>query len=243
LSGERIPFLATQGAIRFVALAFIVLLAGCTANSERPLDAAIHSPSTVRIERLRNLALSWHIPSPHESIRGLRLFDDAPRPAAPGVAIVRSIVRANPRIGSFDALILANSALAAADRNQIDGRWFASTILQESAFDPLAISWAGAYGIAQFTPETAETYGVDALDPFDAIRGAARLLGRYRRAYASDADPYALADAAYNAGPGAVSRYHGVPPYAETREYISDIVERWARIAQDESPLPRARRR
>ncbi len=227
----------------FVALAFSVLLVGCTSNAERFFAENVSARGPARIDRLRDLALSWHIPPRHESIRGLRLFDDAPRPAAPAIAVVRSIVRANPRIGSFDALVLANVALAAAADNGIDPRWFASTILQESAFDPRAISPAGALGIAQFTPETAEAYGVDPLDPFDAIRGAAQLLGRYHRAYADSVDPYALADAAYNAGPGAVARYHGVPPYAETRDYISDIVERWARIAFDGSPPPRAKKR
>jgi len=217
----------------FVALAFSALLAGCTTIAERVFSENVFARGPARIDRLRNLALSWHIPPHHESIRGLRLFDDAPRPAAPGIAVVRSIVRANPRIGSFDALVLANVALAAAVENGIDPRWFAATILQESAFEPRAVSVAGAVGIAQFTPETAARYGIDPLDPFDAIRGAAKLLGRYRRAYADAPDPYALADAAYNAGPGAVAYYNGVPPYAETRDYISDIVERWARIAYD----------
>jgi len=223
-------------------LSFSVLLATCTTNAERFFSENASARRPARIDRLRDLALSWHIPPQHESIRGLRLFDDAPRPAAPGIAVVRSIVRANPRIGSFDALVLANVALAAAAENGIDPRWFAATILQESAFEPRAISAAGALGIAQFTPETAATYGVDPLDPFDAIRGAAKLLGRYHRAYADAPDPYALADAAYNAGPSAVAYYHGVPPYAETRNYISDILERWARIALDSSAPPRPKR-
>ena len=240
-SRERIPFLATRGAFGFVALAFTALLAACTTIAEQPHERGPSFPAQANVGRLRDLVLSWHIPPPVKSIRGLRLFDDAPPPAAPGVAVERSIVRANPRIGSFDALVLANAALAAADRNGIDTRWFAATLLQESAFEPRAISWAGAFGIAQFTPETAAEYGVDPLEPFDAIRGAARLLGQYHRAYAERNDPYALADAAYNAGPGAVAKYHGVPPYGETQDYISDIVERWARIAYDGARRPRAR--
>jgi soluble lytic murein transglycosylase-like protein len=53
------------------------------------------------------------------------------------------------------------------------------------------------------------------------------------------ANPYTAALAAYNAGPGAVDAYHGVPPYKETRDYIDDIVDRWARIARYETPLRR----
>jgi soluble lytic murein transglycosylase-like protein len=72
---------------------------------------------------------------------------------------------------------------------------------------------------------------VDPFDPYDAIDGAAQLLAQYVRAYDGRyANAYAAALAAYNAGPGAVSTYRGVPPYTETREYINDIVDRWAKI-------------
>ncbi len=61
---------------------------------------------------------------------------------------------------------------------------------------------------------------------------AARLLGAYYRQYRLQYDDaFATALAAYNAGPGAVAQYHGVPPYAETKAYVALIFERWARIA------------
>jgi len=102
----------------------------------------------------------------------------------------------------------------------------------KSAYDPQALSAAGAIGIAQFEIETADEYGIDPFDPYRAIPGAARLLASYVDAYRPMyVDPYAIALAAYNAGPGAVQRYQGVPPYAETREYIALIYERWGRIA------------
>jgi soluble lytic murein transglycosylase-like protein len=86
-------------------------------------------------------------------------------------------------------------------------------------------------------PETADAFSIDPLDPRAAMRGSARLLAsyvlRFRGRYA-DANPYALALAAYNAGPLAVERYGGVPPYHETREYINDIDDRIARITSDE---------
>src|SRR5581483_5125277 len=111
---------------------------------------------------------------------------------------------------------------------------------QESAFDPRALSWAGAIGIAQFMPETAADAGVDPYDPLSAIGGAGALLGSYARAYRSQyANPLTAALAAYNAGPGAVAQYHGVPPYAETREYIDDVIDRWAKISGYEKPIPR----
>jgi soluble lytic murein transglycosylase-like protein len=131
----------------------------------------------------------------------------------------------------MDALALAVVARDAARRQGVDPDFIAATLLQESAFDPNAVSNAGAYGIAQFTAPTAAFYAVDPFDARASIVVAARVLAAYltRYAHAGD-DPYALALAAYNAGPGTVSYYGGVPPYPETREYIADIHERWARL-------------
>ena len=131
-------------------------------------------------------------------------------------------------------------AAAAGRREGLDPDFFTATLLQESAFDPGALSAAGAVGIAQFTLPTAAAEGVDPFDWSAAIDGSARLLGRYVRAYTGQyADPYGAALAAYNAGPGAVAAYHGVPPYPETRAYIADIYDRWSRIVRDESSLAR----
>jgi len=161
----------------------------------------------------------------------MRLLVDAPRGSGALLAVVRSIVRANPRIGPIDALALAIVARDAARRQTIDPNFIAATLLQESGFDPTAISDAGAYGIAQFTAPTAEFYAIDPFDPRAAIAGATRVLAAYLMRYShADGDPYALALAAYNAGPGAVSYYGGIPPYAETQAYIADIHERWARL-------------
>ncbi len=159
------------------------------------------------------------------------MFTDAPRGSGPLASVVRSVVRANPRIDVLDALGLAVIAADAAKREGVNPQFIAATLLQESAFDPNAISSAGAYGIAQFTVPTARFYSVDPFDPRAAIQGATHVLAAYLTRYArAPGDPYASALAAYNAGPGAVEYYHGVPPYPETRAYIADIHERWARL-------------
>lgn len=98
----------------------------------------------------------------------------------------------------------------------------AAQLYAESGFNPFASSPAGAQGIAQFMPGTAHSYGLK--DPFDAdaaIDAQAHLMSDLLRQF--DNKP-ALALAAYNAGPGAVQRYGGVPPFAETRGYVSRIM-------------------
>jgi soluble lytic murein transglycosylase-like protein len=153
----------------------------------------------------------------------------------PEIAIARAVMRTNPRMTAGGAMVLAAATVRDARANDLPPEFLAATLLQESAFDPTALSPAGAVGIAQFTIDTADDEGVDPFDPFDAIDGAARLLSSYYRAYVPVyADPYAAALAAYNAGPGAVAEYRGIPPYAETRAYITLIYERWARISSFE---------
>jgi soluble lytic murein transglycosylase-like protein len=74
-------------------------------------------------------------------------------------------------------------------------------------------------------------------DPVASIAAAGSLIGGYVGDYRGVyADPYSAALAAYNAGPLAVARYHGVPPYEETREYIALIFDRWARMVSYERP-------
>jgi len=161
--------------------------------------------------------------------------------AHPELAIARAILRTNPRILASYALIFAGTTADAAREQSLPPEFLAAALLQESAYDPTALSSAGAIGIAQFMPETAASAGVDPYDPFDAIDGAAALLGGYVAGYRGRyADPYAAALAAYNAGPLAVAAYHGVPPYAETREYIALIYDRWARIVSYEKPFDSA---
>jgi soluble lytic murein transglycosylase-like protein len=186
----------------------------------------------VRIDGLRDAALSWHIPEPVPVIRGLRLLMDAGPRAPAAVRVAREVLRSNPRLDPVDALLLATRALDTARARGVAPAFLAATLLQESAFDPRAMSAAGAVGIAQFTIPTARMQGVgDPWDPADAIDGSARLLAAYVAGYQGRGeDPYALALAAYNAGPGAVGYYGGVPPYPETREYIGDVRTRWSRI-------------
>ena len=97
----------------------------------------------------------------------------------------------------------------------------AALLQAESGYNRWAVSPVGAQGIAQFMPATAHGMGLrDPFDPAQAIPAAGRLLGGHLRQFGS----IPLALAAYNAGPGAVQRYGGIPPYAETRAYVARIM-------------------
>ncbi len=90
----------------------------------------------------------------------------------------------------------------------------------ESGFNPNAVSSAGAEGIMQLMPSTAQSLGVNPFDPQQAINGAAQMLSGLIAKYGSV--PVALA--AYNAGPGAVDQYGGIPPYPETQAYVDQVM-------------------
>lgn len=111
----------------------------------------------------------------------------------------------------------------AASAHGLDPALLAAVARQESGFDPQAVSPAGAQGLMQLMPGTAQGLGVaNPFDPAQAIGGAAQLLDSLLDRFGSTE----LALAAYNAGPGAVLRYDGVPPYPETQAYVTSIMSR-----------------
>jgi soluble lytic murein transglycosylase-like protein len=180
--------------------------------------------------------LSWPEPPDVDALKGAMPIRDGPPVNAPELALARAILHANPRIEQADALLLAIVTARAAQANGLPAEFLGATLLQESAYDPRAISSAGAIGIAQFMPDTAAGEGIDPWEPFESIDAAADLLGSYVRAYTGVYDdPLVMALAAYNAGPGAVDHYKGIPPYAETRDYVDVIQQRWGRIASYEA--------
>jgi len=111
---------------------------------------------------------------------------------------------------------------AISDRHRIDPDFINSVIHAESGFNQHAVSRKGAQGLMQLMPQTATHLGVtDAFDPKDNVEGGTRYLRELLERYNFDA---LKALAAYNAGPGRVEQYRGLPPYAETRAYVARII-------------------
>lgn len=119
--------------------------------------------------------------------------------------------------GSYEGMIAQ-----AAQRYGLDPAVLHGLIQQESGFDPNSQSSAGAAGLTQLMPGTASSLGVaNPLDPGESIEGGARYLSQLMGQFGGNTTE---ALAAYNAGPGAVQQYGGVPPYAETQSYVSKVL-------------------
>ena len=136
-----------------------------------------------------------------------------------GVASASQAVVRPMRASAFDDIIDQQ-----ARANGLNPVLVRAVIEAESAFNPRAVSRAGAMGLMQLMPGTARDLGVaDPFDPAENIRGGTAYLRALLDRFDGDVR---LALAAYNAGPGAVERYDNVPPYRETRAYVAKISNR-----------------
>ena len=120
--------------------------------------------------------------------------------------------------GKYRGQFLA-MASDAASRHGVPVDLFLRLVQQESNWNPGAVSHAGAIGLAQLMPDTARLLRVDPTDPAQNLEGGARYLKQQYRAFGT----WKLALAAYNAGPAAVIKHGGVPPYKETQNYVRII--------------------
>lgn len=189
-----------------IALGCLTLLSGAAA-AQGPLSALMRSQSNLSLE-YRSLIRP---PVPGALVgqprRPSRLEGDA-------FGAIPNYIGSN---GAFQQM-----ARAAARRYGVPEDLFLRLVHTESRFRPTAKSSKGAIGLAQLMPGTARLMGVNPHDPGQNLDGGAKYLSQQYRKFGD----WRLALAAYNAGPGAVERYKGVPPYRETQLYVRAILGR-----------------
>lgn len=146
--------------------------------------------------------------------------------------------RRNDPVGAAEANPEISGLVRRVAREEgVDENQFLALVYQESRFNPCAKSGAGATGLAQLMPGTADGLGVDENNIEDNLRGGARYYKQQLRRYDGNVS---LALAAYNSGPGNVTKYGGIPPFKETQGYVRSITQDWlpAFGGSDKSGIP-----
>jgi|GEM_PF-5570719 hypothetical protein len=165
--------------------------------------------------------------------------------AAPDVAVAQygSALRSfNPSLTPSLSQDMAAHVLLMASYYSLDPRLLVAIIGVESNWKSGAVSHAGALGLGQLMPETAQGLGVLPADAYENLDGTARYLRRMIQQSGTNPNRYALALASYNAGPAAVAHYGGIPPFSETRSYVTKVMGLWhdlqTRLPESGPPLP-----
>ena len=163
------------------------------------------------------------------SVLASRLSGSAQQTTAkPPTGMPRSLASATATTRA-GAAPYADLIASAAKQYGVDPALISGVIESESSFDPNAVSRAGAKGLMQLMDSTARGLGVtNAFDPTQNVMAGTKLLRQLLERYGGDVS---LTLAAYNAGPGAVSQYGGIPPYGETQKYVPKVLAAMQRYA------------
>lgn len=156
------------------------------------------------------------------------------------IAVYATVLRHyNPQLPAWQSHDLARHLLATAERWKIDANMLAAIVAVESSWHTHALSSSGAIGLGQLMPGTAATLGVNPHDPTSNLSGAARYLSGLMQTFGSSHNRYDLVFAAYNAGPRAVERFGGIPPFEETQRYVVKVFRTWRHL-QDSVHFPQS---
>lgn len=215
-----------KGAPTAGAVEIITLASGFQLVAERTERAG----SVVRL-----YARNGFIEVPADQVRAIEAVAPAPMPATATPAESRVSTPAPPEVRS--AATPRELVEQAARKAGLPPELVRSLAWAESAFNPQAVSSKGAIGIMQLMPETAATLSVNPHDPEQNVAGGVRYLRELLERYDGDVQK---ALAAYNAGPGAVEKYQGIPPYRETVHYVDRVIRRYLKERPDQALAPTA---
>ncbi len=221
MNPKRVPFTVLATMI-FLVIAF----------NSTPSDTAIPDPfrlpdSPPESQALQDLA-KWVVQSRPGTTRSFHAFTPGDLDAALGTEpgeLLDVFPEENGEAARRELLLglpYGSQIWRTAQKHRVDGLLVAAIIEAESRFSPGAVSPKGAMGLMQVLPATGGHSGTaDLLDPAANLDAGTRYLSRLLREFDGDVE---RAVAAYNAGPAAVARYNGVPPFAETRQYVRKVL-------------------
>lgn len=146
----------------------------------------------------------------------------------------------NPRLALTQSTAYAQDLVNDAIRTRVDPRLLLAVVTVESHWKPHAVSVHGAAGLAQLMPKTAHALGVDPFSATQNLRGASQYLRSLLDRFGWASKGLKLAIGAYNAGPNAVARYHGIPPIRETQQYVARVLHLYHQLDAGYALLRRA---
>jgi hypothetical protein len=229
---------------RRIALVFMALAAGLALSARAAEQVTLRNGFAVRCHHHAQVEdkVRLYLASGEDNFiefkpADIAAYEPVPDPPPPaGSASASAPPQANSKLTPAD---LREMLARAGTVHNIDVDLLASVVKAESGGNARALSRAGARGLMQLMPGTASGLGVkDSFEPRENVRGGSiyldSLLTRYH-------DNLSLALAAYNAGPEAVDRYHGIPPYRETRVYVARVIHEFnRRVLERETQARRA---
>ncbi len=218
-------------ASRFVAIAVVAALSILTAQTHAAERVTLsngfveqcdhHALVDGRVRLYLSAGEDSYIDFPPDEIVAFEHVPDPPEAAAPAAP------QATNRTAKLTPVDLREMLVRAGTAHNLDVDLLASVVKAESDGNAGAVSHAGAKGLMQLMPDTAAGLGVqDSFQPEQNVRGGSTYLDSLLTRYH---DNLASALAAYNAGPEAVDKYHGIPPYSETRAYVARVIHEFNR--------------
>lgn len=185
-----------------------------------------HGEAEGRVRLFLGVSEDNYIEVEPKDIAGVEQVDDL-TPTAEAVAVPSATLPVQGRSAKLNQADLGEMLAKAGQEHNLDVDLLASIVKAESGGNTRAVSRAGARGLMQLMPKTSSGLGVeDSFKPEQNVRGGSTYLDELLKRYDNK---LALALAAYNAGPGAVDKYHGIPPYHETQAYVARVIHEFNR--------------